>query len=76
MLIDYDMAAKKRGGVNGYLLTEPPVGCILRFQRTKVMVTPIQTLKQWQEKRPDLFVKLVYNLPGLDRKRVLTDYAF
>ena len=25
-----------------------------------------QALKQWQEKRPDLFVKLVYNLPSLD----------
>jgi hypothetical protein len=29
-------------------------------------ISPIQALKDWQEKRPNLFVKLVYNLPGLD----------
>ena len=28
--------------------------------------TPIQALKEWQEKRPDLFKKRVYNVTGLD----------
>jgi hypothetical protein len=32
-------------------------------------ISPIQALKDWQEKRPNLFVKLVYNLPGLDSYR-------
>ncbi|MBF0585008.1 MAG: hypothetical protein HQL80_12360 [Magnetococcales bacterium] len=35
-------------------------------QRNLGHVAPIQALKRWREKRPDLFVKLVYNLPGLD----------
>ncbi len=35
-------------------------------QRSLGHVTPIQALQQWEEKRPDLFVKKVYNLPGLD----------
>ena len=35
-------------------------------QRNLGHVSPVQALKRWQEKRPDLFVKLVYNLPGLD----------
>ena len=35
-------------------------------QRSLGHVAPIQALKQWQEKRPGLFVKPVYNLPGLD----------
>lgn len=29
--------------------------------------TPIQALKDWQEKCPDLFTKRVYNRAGLDR---------
>ena len=28
--------------------------------------TPIQTLKEWQEKKPELFVKRVYDQTGLD----------
>jgi transposase InsO family protein len=36
-------------------------------QRNLGHISPIQALKNWQEKRPELFVKLVYNLPGLDR---------
>lgn len=28
--------------------------------------TPIQALKEWQAKKPDLFVKRVYNQTGLD----------
>jgi len=28
--------------------------------------TPIQTLKKWQAEKPQLFVKRVYNLAGLD----------
>jgi transposase InsO family protein len=29
-------------------------------------LSPIQALKQWQSKRPDLFNKRVYELTGLD----------
>lgn len=29
-------------------------------------ITPIQALQQWQAKQPSLFVKKVYNQPGLD----------
>ena len=28
--------------------------------------TPIQAMKKWQEKKPDLFVKRIYNQAGLD----------
>jgi hypothetical protein len=35
-------------------------------QRNLGYVTPIQALKQWQEKRPNLFIKMVYNHTGLD----------
>lgn len=29
-------------------------------------ITPVQALKDWQQKQPELFVKKVYNHPGLD----------
>ena len=29
-------------------------------------ITPVQALKQWQKKRPEIFVKRVYNHTGLD----------
>ena len=35
-------------------------------QRALGHVAPFQALKEWQEKRPDLFVKQVHNVPGLD----------
>ena len=35
-------------------------------QRALKHQTPIQALKMWQEKKPDLFVKRVYNHTGLD----------
>ena len=35
-------------------------------QRALGHVTPIQALKQWQQKRPEIFVKKVYNHAGLD----------
>ena len=35
-------------------------------QRALKHHTPIQALKNWQEKRPNLFVKRVYNQTGLD----------
>jgi len=35
-------------------------------QRSLGHITPIEALKQWQKKRPDLFSKRVYNLTGLD----------
>ena len=35
-------------------------------QRALKHQTPIQVLKMWQEKKPDLFVKRVYNHTGLD----------
>jgi hypothetical protein len=28
--------------------------------------TPVQALKEWQKKKPDLFKKKVYDLSGLD----------
>ena len=35
-------------------------------QRALDNVTPIQAMKKWQEKKPELFVKRVYNQAGLD----------
>ena len=35
-------------------------------QRALKHLTPIQALKEWQEKKPDLFVKRVYNQASLD----------
>ncbi|OZB69805.1 MAG: hypothetical protein B7X30_11350, partial [Thiomonas sp. 13-64-67] len=32
-------------------------------------LSPVQALKKWQAKKPDLFVKRVYNQPGLDTQR-------
>jgi transposase-like protein len=38
-------------------------------QRALKHQTPIQALKKWHEKKPDLFVKRVYNQTGLDKPR-------
>ena len=35
-------------------------------QRALDNATPIQAMKKWQEKKPELFVKRVYNQAGLD----------
>ena len=35
-------------------------------QRALNHQTPIQALKEWQAKKPNLFVKRVYNQTGLD----------
>ena len=35
-------------------------------QRALGQIAPVQALQDWQEKRPDLFKKKVYNLTGLD----------
>lgn len=35
-------------------------------QRALKHQTPIQALKKWQQEKPDLFVKRVYNHTGLD----------
>jgi hypothetical protein len=35
-------------------------------QRTLDNVKPIQAMKKWQEKKPELFVKRVYNQASLD----------
>ncbi|MBK1650440.1 IS481 family transposase, partial [Rhabdochromatium marinum] len=35
-------------------------------QRALGHVAPIQALKQWYEREPELFSKRPYNLPGLD----------
>lgn len=35
-------------------------------QRTLQHQTPIQALKKWQQEKPDLFIKRVYNQAGLD----------
>ena len=36
-------------------------------QRALDHLSPVQALKRWQAEKPDLFVKRVYNQPGLDR---------
>ena len=36
-------------------------------------LSPVQALKDWQEKRPELFKKKVYNLTGLDTPVVPDD---
>ncbi|MBY9888425.1 IS481 family transposase, partial [Pseudomonas aeruginosa] len=38
-------------------------------QRALQHKTPVQALKEWHEKRPELFRKRVYNQPGLDSYR-------
>lgn len=35
-------------------------------QRALDNATPIQAMKKWQKKKPDLFVKRIYNQAGLD----------
>ena len=35
-------------------------------QRALDTKTPVQALKEWQQKRPELFVKHVYDQTGLD----------
>ena len=35
-------------------------------QRASGAKTPIQALKEWQQKKPELFVKRVYDQTGLD----------
>ena len=35
-------------------------------QRALKHLSPVQALKKWQADKPDLFVKRVYNQPGLD----------
>jgi transposase InsO family protein len=35
-------------------------------QRALGHIAPVQALQDWQEKRPELFKKKVYNLTGLD----------
>ena len=39
-------------------------------QRALKHQTPIQALKEWQTKKPDLFVKRVYEQSGLDKYQV------
>ena len=36
-------------------------------QRALNHLSPVQALKKWQAEKPDLFVKRVYNQPGLDK---------
>ena len=42
-------------------------------QRALNHQTQIQVLQEWQNKKPDLFVKDVYNLTGLDTLKDLQD---
>jgi transposase-like protein len=44
-------------------------------QRALKHQTPIQALKKWQDKKPELFVKRVYNQAGLDRKAYPADHS-
>jgi hypothetical protein len=41
-------------------------------QRALKHQSPIQALQKWRTERPDLFVKCVYNLAGLDTSPPLT----
>jgi hypothetical protein len=34
-------------------------------------ISPLQALKEWQSKRPELFKKCVYNLAGLDKQLLI-----
>jgi transposase-like protein len=45
-------------------------------QRALKHQTPIQTLKKWQEMKPDLFVKRVYNQAGLDNFMSKADHTY
>jgi len=38
-------------------------------QKALAHKTPIQALKKWQAENPELFVKRVYNLAGLDKPK-------
>ena len=40
-------------------------------QKSLGHISPIKSLKQWHDKRPDLFKKRVYNHPGLDTYSLL-----
>ena len=42
-------------------------------QRALKHLTPIQALKKWQEKKPELFLKRVYNHAGLDTYWLIDD---
>jgi hypothetical protein len=45
-------------------------------QRALKHQTPIQALKKWQQEKPDLFLKRVYNQAGLDSyTKLLTPIA-
>ena len=35
-------------------------------QRMLGHLTPVDAIRNWQQKRPELFKKVVYNHPGLD----------
>jgi len=37
-------------------------------------ITPVQALKKWQETKPELFTKTVYDLPGGDKCIKSTEY--
>jgi len=42
-------------------------------QRALDAKTPVQALKEWQQTRPELFVKRVYDQTGFDRPGVSND---
>jgi transposase InsO family protein len=42
-------------------------------QRALNHLSPVQALKKWQAEKPELFVKRVYNQPGLDSFEVSND---
>ena len=39
-------------------------------QRAIGTKTPIQALKEWQDRKPELFVKCVYDHTGLDNRKL------
>jgi hypothetical protein len=45
-------------------------------QRALRHLTPVAALKKWQQQKPQLFVKRVYNQAGLDKNQCVKDYAY
>jgi len=60
---------EKRPATTGYMIIRDATNHHIP-QKALGHKTPIQMLKKWQAEKPELFVKRVYNLAGLDINRV------
>lgn len=58
----FALAAELEATLDNYLQTDNH----LIPQRALNHLSPVQALQDWRAKRPDLFVKRVYDQPGLD----------